>query len=110
MTVTSERITLDPSEVSTGRTEFDITPWIDHEGIDWGDAGIAAFMSEADVGEVPVDFRTPNRQIVIPMGFVDRGTITGQEARAAVQRKVACFMLQVCPVMPRSRTSTWRHP
>jgi hypothetical protein len=91
MTVTSERITLDPSEVSTGRTEFDITPWIDHEGIDWGDAGIAAFMSEADVGEVPVDFRTPNRQIVIPMGFVDRGTITGQEARAAVQRKVALF-------------------
>jgi hypothetical protein len=91
MTVTSERITLDPSEVSTGRTEFDITPWIDHEGIDWGDAQIAAFMSETDVGEVPVDFRWPNRQITIPLAFVNRGTITGQVARARLQAKLALF-------------------
>jgi hypothetical protein len=91
MTVTSERITLDPSEVSTGRTEFDITPWIDHEGIDWGDAQIAAFMSETTVGEVPVDFRWPNRQITIPLAFVNRGTITGQVARARLQAKLALF-------------------
>jgi hypothetical protein len=91
MTVTAERITLDPDEVSTGRTEFDITPWIDHEGIDWGDAQIAAFMSETDVGEVPVDFRMPNRQITIPLAFVNRGTITAQVARARLQAKLALF-------------------
>jgi hypothetical protein len=91
MTVTAERITLDPDEVSTGRTEFDITPWIDHEGIDWGDAQIAAFMSETDVGEVPVDFRWPNRQITIPLVFVNRGTISGQVARARLQAKLALF-------------------
>jgi hypothetical protein len=91
MTVTAETITLDPSEVSTGRTEFDITPWVDHEGIDWGDAQIAAFMSETDVGEVPVDFRWPNRQITIPLAFTNRGTITGQTARARLQAKLALF-------------------
>ncbi len=91
MTPTLERITLDPSEVSTGRTSLDITPWIDHDGVDWGDAAIASFMSETDVGEVPVDFRMPNRQITIPLAFVNRGTVTAQQARAKVQRKIALF-------------------
>ncbi len=89
MTPTTERITLDPSEVSTGRTSFDITQWIDHSGIDWGDAQISAFMSETEVGEVPVDFRIPNRQITIPLSFVNRGTITAQVARARIQAKIA---------------------
>ncbi len=91
MTPTTERIILDPGEVSTGRTEFDITPWIDHEGIDWGDAAISAFMSETEVGEIPVDFRIPNRQITIPLAFVNRGTVTAQVARARLQAKLALF-------------------
>ncbi len=91
MTPTLERITLDPSEVSTGRTSLDISNWIDNEGADWGDSAIAAFMSETDVGEVPVDFRMPNRQVTIPLAFVNRGTVTAQQMRAKVQRKIALF-------------------
>jgi len=52
----AERIYLDPSEVATGRTELDITPWIKADGVDYGDGEIAAYMADMGYGSSPVDF------------------------------------------------------
>lgn len=92
MAPTTEKIILDPSEVSTSRDAIDITPWIDHEGIDWGESTIDAFMAERHRGEVPVDFTVPNREIDIPLNFVRTiGGTTPVVARANIQAKVALF-------------------
>lgn len=87
----AERITLDPSEVATDRTELDITSWINQEGIDWGDAEISAFMSEQQRGETPIDYRVPNRTVEIPLTFQARGTTTANTARAELQHKLSLF-------------------
>lgn len=91
MTVTSERIWLDPAEITATRQEIDITPWIDMEGIDWGEATIEPVMAERNRGEVPVDFRVPNREISVPLNFVARGGTTAVEARSLVQAKARLF-------------------
>lgn len=85
----SEKITLDPSQVATSRTELDITDWIAAEGADWGDAEISAFLAEQQRGEVPVDFRVPNRTVEIPMVLVARGGTTAVTARQKIQQKFA---------------------
>lgn len=88
----AERIILDPSEVAqSGRTAFELTPWIGQEGLDWGDSAIAAFVSEGKIGEQPVDFRIPNRQVSGPLVLVDRGGTTAEQARALIQAKLGLF-------------------
>lgn len=55
------------------------------EGPDWGDAEVAPYMAEAQVGEVPVDFRQANRKVTIPL------MIHGDDfdaVRAQLQQKV----------------------
>jgi hypothetical protein len=37
----AEWIHLDPTEVATGRTQLDITPWIDAAGVDWGEPAVS---------------------------------------------------------------------
>lgn len=89
---TCERIVFDPSEEIEGRTEIDVTPWIGQEGIDWGDAGIAASMAETTRGEYPIDYRVPNRQVTGPLRFTEnRGGTTANQARYLIQQKIALF-------------------
>jgi hypothetical protein len=66
-----DQIVLDPSELSTGRAELDISNFIKADGVDWGDAAIEAYMAEASVGQIPVDFRVPNRTVQIPLVLTD---------------------------------------
>ena len=46
----AETIIVDPTEVATGRTQFDITPWVASAGPDWGDGAITAYMAQAPSG------------------------------------------------------------
>lgn len=86
-----EFIVLDPQEVATARTEVDITPWVSAEGIDWGDAEIAAYMADQARGSSPVDFRVPNRMITVPLALKASGGTTFAQARSNVQAKAALF-------------------
>jgi len=86
-----ERLILDPSETTEGRTELDITPWIVVEGIDWGDAEMEAYKAEAQVGESVVDFRIPNRQIAAPLVIRDQGGTSFATARSYIQAKAALW-------------------
>lgn len=87
-----EQIILDPTDLTSSRTELDITPWIRADGTDWGDSEVQAYTAEMERGEIPVDFRLPNRTVTIPLQFVgDRGGTTAQTARANIQNKAALF-------------------
>lgn len=88
----AETIILDPSEIAPNRTLLDITPWLNQDGIDWGDAEIQAFMSESIRGEVPVDYRVPNRPITAPLMLADtHGGTTPSAFRTKLQSKVALW-------------------
>ncbi len=86
----AETFILDPVEVATGRTEFEITPWV---GIspDYGDSAIEAFMADQVRGATPIDFRIPNRTITFPLNLKGAGTVSADQARAKLQSKVARF-------------------
>lgn len=73
------------------RAELDLTDLIGDVGPDWGDAEIEAYMAEASRGQLPVDFRMPNRQIQIPLVLRDLSDMTFEEARQSVQAKVGLF-------------------
>ena len=86
----AETIILDPSELTSSRSQLDITPWIGPDGIDWGDASVSAYMAEASRGEIPVDYRVPNRSI--SGGLIFKGTVGGTTAvaaRTAIQQKLS---------------------
>jgi hypothetical protein len=85
----AERYWLDPDEVSTGRTQLEITDWVSADGIDWGDGEIQAYMADQDRGSHPVDFRIPNRQITVPLTIKARPGAPFNTARVNLQRKVA---------------------
>lgn len=88
----AEQIILDPSEVASNRTELDITPWISADGVDWGDASIEAYYSDAVRGSVPVDYRLPNRDVGGGLVFSQSlGGTTPAAARSAIQTKLALF-------------------
>lgn len=88
---TQEKIVLDPPELLTGRSSFEITPWVDQDGADWGEASIEPVFADKDRGSVPVDFRLPNREVTVPLNIANRGTVTSDEARTALQAKVSLF-------------------
>jgi hypothetical protein len=88
----STEIVLDPEELGAGRVELHlhrgpimVTP----EGIDWGDAAVEQYLAGAERGSLPVDYRVPNRTIVIPLLLGASGRDGFAEARAALQAKVA---------------------
>lgn len=85
----AERVVWDPVEVATARTEVDVTPWIAAAGIDWGDAAIEQYLAQAERGQLPVDFRVPNRTITVPLAIKHSPTATFDEARSVLQAKAA---------------------
>lgn len=87
----AETVILDPAAVATGRTELDITGLVNEQGIDFGDAAIEQYVAEVQRGQLPVDFRVPNRHIEIPLLVFSRTGMTFEQARQKVQAKVALF-------------------
>lgn len=87
----SESVVLDPAEVAIDREAVDITGWVNKDGIDWGDAQIESYMAEAQRGQIPVDYRMPNRQIQIPLLLLERDETTFAAIRGKVQAKAALF-------------------
>lgn len=88
----STPLVLDPPEVADSRVALDLNAGgirVGKEGPDWGDAAIAAAMSEQALGEVPVDFRVPNRQITIPLSLGATGFAGYAAARSQLQSKTA---------------------
>ncbi len=64
------KLLLDPVEVSESRIALSLNAGAIRpmeEGPDWGDATIEAFMAEQAIGQVPVDYRIPNRIVRIPL-------------------------------------------
>lgn len=90
----AEFIVLDPTEVATGRTQLDITPWVSVQGIDWGDGEIQAYMADLDVGATPVDYRIPNRTITVSLVLKAMGGTAFATARSTIQAKVGLFQRQ----------------
>jgi hypothetical protein len=87
----SETVTLDPSEIATDRTELNITSFIKWEGVEYGDAEIAAYMADQRQGSTPVDYRIPNRTVEIPLVLRVQGATSYATIRANLQAKVALF-------------------
>lgn len=87
----AETIVLDPAAVATSRTAVDITPWLTDEGVDWGDSQIQAYLADGAIGESPVDYRLPNRQVTAPLKLIARGTVTFETIRRQLQAKVGLF-------------------
>jgi hypothetical protein len=87
-------VILDPAEVADSRTELNLNSGslrVGPDGIDWGEAALQAFMAQASRGELPVDFRLPNRQIKIPLLLGADGKAGFAAARRNLQAKVALF-------------------
>lgn len=85
------QLVLDPSEVAAARTEFPLNTGamrVGEGGPDWGDAQISAYMAEAARGELPVDFRIPNRQIKIFLVVGANGPADFDTQRRYLQAKV----------------------
>lgn len=87
--MTQERLILDPSEKAEGRTELDITPWIDVEGIDWSGGEINAYRAKAQVGESVIAYDFPNRMISVPLMIREQGGTSFATARSYIQAKAA---------------------
>jgi hypothetical protein len=86
-----ETLVLDPLDVSLGRTEFDITPYVAAAGPDWGEAAIEQYLADEQLGQLPVDYRLPNRTIAVPLLLRDNGAQTFESLRASFQQKVGLF-------------------
>jgi hypothetical protein len=83
---------LDPFTIAgSDREPLEITPWVAAAGPNWGDADIAAYMSDMTIGSSPVTYRIPNRQISIPLILRDIGSTTFKQIRALLQQKVGLF-------------------
>jgi hypothetical protein len=87
------QIILDPSAVADAdRVELDLNNGafnVAPDGPDWGDAAIAAAMSDARIGSSPVDYRIPNREVKIPLLAGADPNADYEAARLALTSKVA---------------------
>jgi hypothetical protein len=92
--VAAETLVLDPVEVATGRSQLDISAYVKAEGVDWGDGAIETFMADRERGSAPVDFRTPNRQIVLPLNIKPIAGVSFVAARRNIQAKVARIQIE----------------
>lgn len=90
-----ESIILDPETIDgepTDRTELDLHSGailVKQDGIDWGEAAIQAFMAELERGQVPVDYKVPNREMHFPLMAQTAEGIDYASARERLQAKVA---------------------
>jgi hypothetical protein len=87
----AETLILDPNEVATGRVSFDITSYVGEAGPDWGDAAIEQFLADVQLGQIPVDFRLPNRTITIPLLLRTDPLVSFETLRKRVQQKAGLF-------------------
>ncbi|HYH59583.1 MAG TPA: carbohydrate binding domain-containing protein [Thermoleophilaceae bacterium] len=87
----AEELVLDPAEEAADRVEVDITEFVALDGVDWGDAEAQQFMAEGAYGSSPVDHQVANRIVSMPLRLRDRGAVSFEEARRALQAKVALF-------------------
>jgi len=88
----AEQITLDPDNVAIDRTALELNEGpitVRVDGVDWGNAEIEAVMAEQERGSAPVDYRIPNRQITLPLKIRADGTVSFDQARGMLQKKVA---------------------
>ncbi len=88
--MSTEVVKLDPSAISVNRSEFNITPYIKFQGVDWGDAAIQAYLADQEVGSNPIDFRIPNRTVQIPLNLKSLGAPYGT-VRGNFQQKAGLF-------------------
>lgn len=86
-----ERLVLDPIEVAYRRTEVDITSYVAQAGPDFGDAEIEQYLADAQIGQIPVDFRYPPRTVTIPLLLRDDAAHTFNELRRLFQQKTGMF-------------------
>ncbi len=77
------------STVTVDRTQLDITEVIANDGIDWGDAEIAAFLAEQTLGDVAIGYRTPNRTVRVPLRLKATASNTFDQWRQKIQAKAA---------------------
>lgn len=94
---TAEQITLDPAEVSSGRTELDLTAGpiqVAYEGIDWGDAAVEAYLADQRYGSAAIDYRVANREIVIPLILTEDYDLSFAAARGMLQQKVGVIQAE----------------
>lgn len=85
-------VVLDPDELAPDRAELHLhlgPIQIAPAGPDWGDAQIEQYMAESARGQIPVDYRTPNRQPAIPLTLGAAGAATFDSARSELMAKVA---------------------
>lgn len=85
-------IVLDPAEVASDRVELELNGGairVTPDGLDWGDAAIEQYMAEQARGQLPVDFRVPNRQIVIPLLLGATAAADLPTCKQQLQAKVA---------------------
>lgn len=95
----AETIQLDPSAIDATRTMVDITSFIKADGVDYGDAAIAAAMADQTFGSNPVDYRIPNRMIKIPLTLRTVGGTSFSTIRTNIQQKVALFQREGGSIM-----------
>jgi len=87
-------VTIDPSAAIPSRSELSLVSagievvGGEGKGIDWGEAAIKAFLAEQRYGEVPTDYRVPNRQITIPLTLYATTAISEETARTRLREKV----------------------
>ena len=86
----AETLILDPVEVAIGRTAFDITKYVAQAGPDWGEAAIEQYLADVQQGQLPVDYRLPNRTITIPLLLRD-SDLTFNQLRKNFQQKTGLF-------------------
>jgi hypothetical protein len=83
----AETLVLDPPEVSYNRAALDITAFVAEQGPDYGEAAIEQFMADGYRGQVPVDFKVPNRVITIPLVLHDTTGRSFVQIREFIQAK-----------------------
>lgn len=103
----SERLVADPAAEAVGRVELDLTPFVGGAGPDWGDAAVEYYMAEASRGQIPVDFRLPNRVVRIPLTLRDHGELTFEQARSSVQAKAGLFQREGGILMREVNGTPW---
>lgn len=85
-------VVLDPNTIMPNRTQLNLNSGavrVDQKGIDWGDAAITAYMADMRIGSEMVDYRVPNRHVVIPLFLGADESGTEEAVRDQVQQKAA---------------------
>jgi hypothetical protein len=89
--VADERLIFDPAEKIENRTELDITPWVDQNGVDWGEAVQVPTRAKGERGETVVASEWENRLITAGCVLQDKGGTAFATIRSYLQAKMALY-------------------